>query len=76
MLPNLVLDYIVIGSDSGRVVVLEYNPTKKGFDRVHQETYGKTGCRRVIPGQYLAVDPKGRAILIGKLRFYKLFRHF
>ena len=35
--------------------------------QVHQETFGKSGCRRIVPGQYLAVDPKGRAIMIGKL---------
>uniref|UniRef100_A0A914WK62 Splicing factor 3b subunit 3 n=1 Tax=Plectus sambesii TaxID=2011161 RepID=A0A914WK62_9BILA len=65
-------DYIVVGSDAGRIVVLEYNPTKNCFERVHQETFGKTGCRRVIPGQYLAVDPKGRAILIGASEKQKL----
>ena len=36
---------------------------------MHQETFGKSGCRRIVPGQYLAVDPKGRAIMIGKLLF-------
>lgn len=34
------------------------------FVKVHQETYGKTGCRRIVPGQYLACDPKGRAFMI------------
>lgn len=62
---NLFLDYIVVGSDAGRIVILEYNSQKVSFERVHQETFGKTGCRRIVPGQYLAVDPKGRAILIG-----------
>ncbi|KAF9331167.1 Splicing factor 3B subunit 3 [Podila minutissima] len=58
-------DYIVIGSDSGRIVILEYNPAKNVFEKVHQETFGKSGCRRIVPGQYLAVDPKGRAVMIG-----------
>lgn len=31
------------------------------------ETFGKSGCRRIVPGQYLAIDPKGRAVMIGKL---------
>ncbi|KAI8334128.1 CPSF A subunit region-domain-containing protein [Blakeslea trispora] len=65
-------DYIVVGSDSGRIVILEYNPTKNTFDKVHQETYGKTGCRRIVPGQYLAVDPKGRAVMIGAVEKQKL----
>ena len=27
-------DYLIIGSDSGRIVILEYNPVKNIFDRV------------------------------------------
>lgn len=59
-------DYIIVGSDSGRIVILEYNPIKNVFEKIHQETYGKSGCRRIVPGQYLAIDPKGRAVMIGK----------
>ncbi|KAL9654254.1 hypothetical protein ABK040_010286 [Willaertia magna] len=64
-------DYIAIGSDSGRIVVLEYNATTNKFVKIHQETYGKTGCRRIVPGQYLAVDPKGRALMIGAIEKQK-----
>lgn len=32
---------------------------------IHQETYGKSGCRRIVPGQYVACDPKGRAVMTG-----------
>lgn len=35
--------------------------------QVHQETFGKSGCRRIVPGQFLAIDPKGRAVMVGKL---------
>lgn len=42
------------------------------MDKVHQETFGKSGCRRIVPGQYLAIDPKGRAILIGAVEKQKL----
>lgn len=59
-------DYIVVGSDSGRIVILEYQPSKNVFEKIHQETFGKSGCRRIVPGQYLAVDPKGRAVMISK----------
>lgn len=58
-------DFLVIGSDSGRIVILEFDQQKKRFVKIHQETYGKTGCRRIVPGEYLAADPKGRVILIG-----------
>ena len=33
--------------------------------QVHAETYGKTGCRRIVPGQFVATDPRGRALLWG-----------
>ena len=59
-------DYLVIGSDSGKIVILEYIPAKNTFEKVHQETFGKSGCRRIVPGQYLAIDPKGRAVMIGE----------
>ncbi len=58
-------DYIILGSDSGRIVILEYVKEANHFKKVHQETFGKSGCRRIVPGQYLAVDPKGRACMIG-----------
>ncbi|KAK6116797.1 hypothetical protein DH2020_049427 [Rehmannia glutinosa] len=65
-------DYIVVGSDSGRIVILEYNKEKNTFEKIHQETFGKSGCRRIVPGQYLAVDPKGRAVMVGACEKQKL----
>ncbi|KAI9277669.1 CPSF A subunit region-domain-containing protein [Umbelopsis sp. AD052] len=65
-------DYVIVGSDSGRITILEYNPIKNTFDKVHQETYGKSGLRRIVPGQYLATDPKGRAVMIGAVEKQKL----
>jgi len=65
-------DYIIVGSDSGRISILEYNPSKNVFEKVHMETFGKSGCRRIVPGQHLAVDPKGRAVLIGAVEKQKL----
>ena len=43
-------DYVVVGSDSGRIVILIFDNEKNIFDKVHQETFGKTGCRRIVPG--------------------------
>lgn len=65
-------DYLIVGSDSGRIVTLEYLPGKNQFTIVHQETFGKSGCRRIVPGQYLAVDPKGRAVMVGAVEKQKL----
>lgn len=41
------------------------------FVKVHQETFGRSGCRRIVPGQYVAADPKGRACVIGALEKQK-----
>ncbi len=41
--------------------------SKNDWKSIHCEAFGKTGCRRIVPGQYLAADPKGRAIMVGKL---------
>ncbi|KGO48072.1 Cleavage/polyadenylation specificity factor, A subunit, C-terminal [Penicillium expansum] len=65
-------DYIIIGSDSGRITIIEYVPSQNRFNRIHMETFGKSGVRRVVPGQYLAVDPKGRACLIASVEKNKL----
>ena len=65
-------DYLIVGSDSGRIVILEYQPRTNSFDKVHQETFGRSGSRRIVPGQYLATDPKGRAVMIGALEKAKL----
>ncbi|XP_071823754.1 splicing factor 3B subunit 3-like [Apostichopus japonicus] len=65
-------DYVVVGSDSGRIVILEYVASKNAFEKVHQETFGKSGCRRIVPGQFLAVDPKGRAFMVGAIEKQKL----
>jgi splicing factor 3B subunit 3 len=39
---------------------------------VHQETFGKSGARRIVPGQYLATDPKGRSVMISAVEKSKL----
>ena len=57
-------DYIVIGSDSGKLSIAEYDAAANDWKLVHCEVFGKTGCRRITPGQYLAADPKGRALLV------------
>lgn len=70
--PGAKTDHLIVGSDSGRIVVLEYKKEKNSFVKIHQETYGKSGCRRIVPGQYLASDPKGRACMIGATEKQKL----
>lgn len=71
-LPGSPTDHLIVGSDSGRIVVLAWNKDRGLWKKVHQETYGRSGCRRAVPGQFLAVDPRGRACLIGALERHKL----
>jgi splicing factor 3B subunit 3 len=59
-------DYIVVGSDSGRISVLEF--TNNSLQVVHMETFGKSGSRRIVPGQLMAVDPNGRAVMLGAIQ--------
>jgi len=47
------------------------NIEKREFIKIHQETFGKTGCRRIVPGEFIACDPKGRAIMVGALEKQK-----
>ena len=65
-------DYIVLGTDSGKIIILEYSADKQCFERVHAETYGKTGLRRIVPGQFVATDPRGRAVMVGAVEKQKL----
>ena len=48
---------------------------KNMFDKTHQETFGRSGCRRIVPGQFLAADPKAssRARRGGRVRYIPLF---
>ena len=57
----------MIGSDSGKVSIVEFDVQANDWKVLHCEVFGKTGCRRIVPGQYVAADPKGRAILVGEL---------
>lgn len=65
-------DYIILATDSGRIAIIEYQQAQNRFRRVHLETFGKSGVRRVVPGQFLAADPKGRACLIASVEKNKL----
>ncbi|KND95090.1 Pre-mRNA-splicing factor RSE1 [Tolypocladium ophioglossoides CBS 100239] len=67
-----VLDFLIIASDSGRITIVEYVPKLNRFSRVHMETYGKSGVGRVVPGEYLVCDPKGRAFLVASIEKNKL----
>eukprot|EP00474_Spongospora_subterranea_P009375 CRZ09833.1 hypothetical protein [Spongospora subterranea] len=64
-------DYLILGTDSGKITLLRFDVSANAFVKVHEETFGKTGCRRIVPGQYLAVDPNGRAVMIAAVEKQK-----
>ena len=64
-------DYLAVGSDSGRMTVLEYDAKRGALVAVHSETFGKSGVRRVVPGQYVCADPKGRALMVAAVEKQK-----
>jgi splicing factor 3B subunit 3 len=39
-----------------RIVILDYNKEKNVLDKIDQETFGKSGARGIVPGEYIAVD--------------------
>ena len=47
-LPGAQQDYIIVGSDSGRIDILQFDGAKNAFKKVHEETFGKSGCRRLV----------------------------
>ena len=63
-------DVLSIGSDSGAISVLDFEGGTAKI--VHCMTFGKTGCRRSTPGNYIAGDPKGRAVMISSIEKRKL----
>eukprot|EP00759_Apiculatamorpha_spiralis_P049545 PhF_6_TR44274/c0_g1_i2/m.68218/K12830/SF3B3, SAP130, RSE1; splicing factor 3B subunit 3 len=48
------LDKLIVTSDSGSVVMLEFDITAKEWKRISMMTIGKHGVRRITPGQYIA----------------------
>lgn len=62
------VDSLVVSSDSGRLVVLRFEPARQAFAPLCSEPYGRSGCRRAVAGQYLACDPHGRAVMVAAVQ--------
>lgn len=60
-------DLLLLGSDSGVVTLVEAVKEAGGqFRAVAQLKCGPQGFRRDVPGEYVAADPSGRAIMAGE----------
>ncbi|ELP87246.1 splicing factor 3B subunit, putative [Entamoeba invadens IP1] len=64
-------DYILLGSDSGSVCLLSYDAHTNSLKTIHNEIFGKSGIRRVVPGQYIVADPSGRAVMVSAIEKQK-----
>lgn len=71
-LPGTQQDYLVITSDSGKIVIAEYQQERLQFIPIIQEPHSKNGLRRLNPGEYLDVDPNSQAIMISAVERNKL----
>ncbi|KAJ2485087.1 pre-mRNA-splicing factor rse1 [Coemansia sp. RSA 2050] len=65
-------DYIVIGGDTGALAVLEFNGKERRFVTVQYHEFGRTGLRRLVAGQYVASDPRGRAVMVAAVERSKI----
>ena len=68
-------DAIAMTNDSGNITLLVVQGDGGGELRLKQVCclpFDKSGCRRGVPGQYLAADPQGRAILVGAVEKHRL----
>lgn len=70
--PGETRDVLTVTSDSGAVSVLDFAKTAGSCHIVHCVSFGKTSCRRDTPGQYVATDPAGRALMVTAIEKRKL----
>lgn len=60
-------DLLVVTADSGALSVLQLDTEAMKFYPIVQEPHSKSALRRLTPGEYLCVEPRGRAILVGAI---------
>lgn len=60
-------DCLVLGSDSGYASIATYDVISKSWNIVASAGYGRVGCLKDTPGQYVAGDKAGRAIMVASL---------
>lgn len=72
-------DLLAVTSDAGAWSLVDFSKqqgstssTSSTSSKFQSVVFGKTGCRRSTPGQYVASDPKGRAVLVSALEKRKL----
>jgi len=54
------------------IAIVECIPVKNIFEKTH---YSLLFLISIIPGQYLVIDLKGKAVMIGTVYFYLIFHN-
>ncbi|RCK67617.1 Pre-mRNA-splicing factor RSE1 [Candida viswanathii] len=65
-------DSLVVSSDSGNLSILEYSTKDEKFVSKVQEPMTKNGWSKTYVGEYLAVDPENRCVLVSAMERNKL----
>ncbi|RCK55485.1 Pre-mRNA-splicing factor RSE1 [Candida viswanathii] len=65
-------DSLVVSSDSGNLSILEYSTKDEKFVSNVQEPMTKNGWSKTYVGEYLAVDPENRCVLVSAMERNKL----
>ncbi|QPG73560.1 hypothetical protein FOA43_000872 [Brettanomyces nanus] len=60
-------DLIIVTSDSGNLCLLSFNVELSRFETAVNQPYFKTGIRPITPGEYIAVDGRNRAFIVGAI---------
>lgn len=71
-IPGTSTDQLAIATDAGGIVLLQYDAEKNALKQISWYTYGKSGVRRTVPGQYLANDPRGRCCMFASVEKNKV----
>lgn len=61
--PDFEHDLIVLASEAGTLSILKFDAASGTFVLLSSQQTSLPGLRREFPGEYLAVDPRGRAIM-------------
>lgn len=65
-------DYLAVTSDSGFLDILQFHQDSKEWKKVSSVMIGKSGLKPAVAGEYLAVDPQSRCIMVGALERSRL----
>ena len=73
-LPGSAFDYVAISSDSGKFAIIQLDDKNNTISplNVGLESFGRSGARKAVPGQYIAADPKGRAVMLSSIEGPKI----